>query len=80
MTHYTANRIVYNSIEEHLYELGYLHIIERRLVCMAFLEYLKGIVYVSTEKRFLMFGKGGLNPMIQQFIKIKGLEYVETLA
>lgn len=62
---YGLNRGIYNTIDEWLYENGYLHIVERRWMILAFLQSLQA---GQTRSSFLKFGKGGLTKQLLDFI------------
>jgi riboflavin kinase len=62
---YGLNRGIYNTIDEWLYEYGYLHIVERRRTILAFLQSLQA---GHTRNTFLKFGKGGLTKQLFDFI------------
>ncbi|MDF2669187.1 MAG: RNA-binding protein [Paenibacillus sp.] len=59
------NKGIYNTIDDWLYEYGFLHIVERRRIIIAFLQSLQG---GHSRNTFLKFGKGGLTKQLYDFI------------
>lgn len=62
------NRGIYNTIDEWLYDQGYVNIIERRRELVRFLS----AVQAGGRKqgdRFLKFGKGGLMKRLGEFVE-----------
>jgi hypothetical protein len=62
---YGLNKGIYNTIDDWLYEYGFMHIVERRRMIIAFLE---SVQKGHKRKPFLKFGKGGLTKQLFDFI------------
>lgn len=64
---YGLNKGVYNTIDHWFYEDGLVHILNRRIYLLAFLEFIKDSGIKQDNHKFIRFGNGGLVAKLQEF-------------
>ncbi|MGJ7912673.1 hypothetical protein [Neobacillus sp. LXY-1] len=65
---YQINRGVYNTIEQWFYDYGVVHIHNRRIQMLAFLEFVTEERHGQIQEKILRFGHGGLTKKLNEFI------------
>ncbi|MFF2289832.1 hypothetical protein [Peribacillus butanolivorans] len=65
---YSLNKGVYNTIDNWFYEYGIIHILNRRINLLAFLEFATSPEQEAGKTKFIKFGNGGLTKKLQEFI------------
>ncbi len=61
---FSINRGVYNTIDERLYEAGYLHVQDRRRAVVSFLRQYAG---PADDRKYYRFGRGKLSGALHRF-------------
>ena len=61
---FSINRGVYNTIDERLYEAGYLHVQDRRKAIVSFLRQYAG---PADDRKYYKFGPGKLSGALHRF-------------
>ncbi|WP_226280814.1 hypothetical protein [Cytobacillus oceanisediminis] len=67
---YGINKGVYNTIDEWFFQEGNINILARRILLLAFLEYISDKGLKHENHKFIKFGNGGLVKRLKEFNSI----------